>query len=306
MPQEETQEVEEERELTPEETAQAKAESAAAFKAGYAGDDAPAATDDEETDDDDGEGDDDPDLDEGPAPAPDDDPALEPENVTLTKAELDDLLHRVKSVEGRVGSQEARINKAADVTAAVKESGDEAPTKAQIKAAFKDSDKMKELKSGFPEWGEAMEEMGDELHSSIESIRQELSKATGVDVEELTKQLKEALREESAEDIAEVRTDIIVSTSHRGWKKTINTPEFAAWIGKQDAETIALGDSNDPFDAVDLLDKYTESSKAKRTRTKQNNRRIEESVAPTDGKGGGPRQKTNTSKDAFRDGYNTG
>ena len=71
----------------------------------------------------------------------------------------------------------------------------------------------------------------------------------------------------SAEEVrallAKQEKDFEVELSHRGWKKTVQSPAFAGWYSQQQPEIRALADSDEPAAAVRMLDLYVASTTKK-------------------------------------------
>lgn len=64
-------------------------------------------------------------------------------------------------------------------------------------------------------------------------------------------------RREKAE--RRIEAHIAIEVAHPGWIATVRTPEFVRWLDAQPPEVYALSKSQDPTDAIALLDRYEES-----------------------------------------------
>lgn len=160
------------------------------------------------------------------------------------------LLHHVKTAEGRVASmqREFQLAKSAQQNVAPQD----APTQNAMSAASKNPEKWEQLKQDFPEWASAMEEyvsskIGDRPEQSLSSqAMAEFVQGKVAEVEQtFTRRLEEARLEGKYED----------------WRETVNTPDFTAWFSMQKPEVQALAQSTQARDAVRMLDLFSETSK---------------------------------------------
>lgn len=182
-----------------------------------------------------------------------------PEAVKIKLAELDSikenqaqLLHHVKTAEGRVAAMQRELQQARQAQQSVAAS--DAPTQSQMTAAAKNPEKWEQLKQDFPEWAGAMEEY---VGAQLQANRQ----ASGLQPDQVVAYVREqvqAVEQRSARLIEEAR----IEGAHEGWKDTINSPEFVAWYSVQAPETRALADSQNARDAIKLLNDF-EASRAK-------------------------------------------
>jgi hypothetical protein len=166
------------------------------------------------------------------------------ERFDQLEANMPQLINELKSAQGRVKALQSEWDKAKAGTA---------PSQNQIAAAAKDSEKWAALKQDFPEWGEGISEYVDSRLGqlagsglSAEQIEQMVADRANANTAALEKKFNEAL----------------VSVKHKNWKQDVKTPEFAAWFQAQDAQTKALADSTDGFDAIEMLDRF-QADKAK-------------------------------------------
>lgn len=179
--------------------------------------------------------------------------ALSPE-VQAKLARLDELtavmpqlVNELKEAKGRIGSLQSQWEKSRQSMAAQ-------PTQTQVAAAAKDPQKWEDLKKDFPEWGEAIASFVDHKLGGLtqapsgpsqEEIEQLVAQRTSTATAELHKKLNESL----------------VTTAHRTWRQDVKQPDFAAWFQMQDATTKALANSQDPEDAITMLDRFYEHKK---------------------------------------------
>ena len=152
------------------------------------------------------------------------------------------LLHHVKTAEGRVAAMQREFQQGRQAATSV----DAAPSQGQMAAAAKNPEKWEQLKQDFPEWAGAMEEyVGSKLSGMEPGV-----KATDI-VDYVQRQIA-AERETMKVALEEAR----VEGKYENWRDTVNTPDFAAWYALQPAEVKALADSTAARDAIRMLDLF--------------------------------------------------
>ena len=280
--------------MTPEELA-AQAQEQADFEDGFSGDELPVVTDPEPV-----VADADPEpADPEPVVADDPEPA-EPEPADPMADAITELTSQVRTLNSRYGSLSDKVTRMGDTAkAAATVQGAASPTAAQAKAAFSDGEKFKALHQEFPEWGNAMEEMANTLRSEL-SVN-----APQVDMTEIN-QLLASVQEDQKSSREREQANILTS-HHRDWLKDINTAKFKEWNAKQTPEVQALANSENPFDAVDMLDKYKADTKKKVVKQEQNVEKLKNAVPATHGRKSLSRRSTTTSEqDDFEEGFASG
>jgi hypothetical protein len=69
----------------------------------------------------------------------------------------------------------------------------------------------------------------------------------------------------SDDDVRKAAAAAQVEKAHPGWKRTVATPQFSAWLAKQSEQVKKLAESEEPADAIRLLDKFaTDTNYGKR------------------------------------------
>jgi hypothetical protein len=158
------------------------------------------------------------------------------------------LLHHVKTTEGRVAAMQREAQQGRQAAASV----DAAPSQGQMAAAAKNPEKWEQLKQDFPEWAGAMEEyVGAKLSGMQPGVQ-----ATDI-VDYVQRQLATE-RESMRTAIEEAR----VEGKYENWRDTVATSDFAAWYALQPSEVKSLADSSAAKDALRMLDLF-HSAKAK-------------------------------------------
>lgn len=200
-------------------------------------------------------------------PTQEDDPlASLPEAVRAKLAQIDQLaeanaqlLHHVKTAEGRVAAMQREFQQARTAQQIV--SPQDAPSQGQIVTAAKNPEKWEQLKQDFPEWAGAMEEYVASQLGSVQSRQ-------GVDPNQIAAYVQQEVDRTKAEmsrAIEEARID----GKYENWKDTVNTLEFTQWFTVQSPETRALADSTAARDAIRMLDLFHETKKRSASDIKQ-------------------------------------
>ncbi|CAB4159662.1 hypothetical protein UFOVP715_70 [uncultured Caudovirales phage] len=157
------------------------------------------------------------------------------------------LLHHVKTTEGRVAAMQREAQQARQ--AATQVAPQDAPTQVAIVSAAKNPEKWEQLKQDFPEWADAMEEyVASKLGAP--SQQQNLSPEA---VAQFVQQEVANTRAEMGRLMEEAR----IEGKYENWRETINTTEFAQWYSVQAPETRALADSAAARDAIKMLDLFS-------------------------------------------------
>ena len=237
-------------------------------------DPAPAPTDSDPT----------PPADPEPAPASvvDEDPyASLPDVVKAKLAEIDaikdanaQLLHHVRSAEGRVAAMQREFEQARMAQQQV--APNEAPSQQAIARAAANPEKWEQLKSDFPEWAEAMEGyVGAQLAS--------LQAPQGLKPEEVAIFVRQQVEASKAE-MSRLLEEAKIEGKYEDWRDVVNTSDFASWYAVQKPEVKALAESNNARDAIKMLDMFHEA-KARPAEAIRQERgaRLAAAAAPTKG-----------------------
>lgn len=188
----------------------------------------------------------------------------------------------------------------AAATAAVKAEGGEAPTKTEVAAATKSSEKWARLKEDYPDWADAMEEQLADVRAAFAAAAPAPvdAKALRGEIEGgLTKAITPALQavQNRARQLA------LLDFYHEDWEEIARSAPYAAWIKTQSADVQALEKSPLAKDGRKLFDQY--KAFAKRAKTKEESEtRLKNAETPT----GTPRTTTepiDNEDEAFRAGY---
>jgi hypothetical protein len=156
------------------------------------------------------------------------------------------LLHHVKTTEGRVAAMQREAQQARQAVAQV--NPQEAPTQTAIASAAKNPEKWEQLKQDFPEWAGAMEEY---VAAKIGGQQQQ-----GISPEAVAQFVQREVANTKAE-MGRLLEEARIEGKYDNWQDTINSTEFAQWFVVQSAETQALADSPKSKDAIKMLDLFS-------------------------------------------------
>lgn len=196
-------------------------------------------------------------------------------------AGLETMVHqlsgRVRNAEGHIGGLSSQLKQQVQAAQAVQARGGDAPSASELRQAQADPQAFNRLKEDYPEFAAALEPALDHLvKSELQKIKASLTpvEQSQVDVVALTEG---------------IRRELTVEVRHPGWKKEVKTPEFVGWLQRAPREVQMLAGSDDPDDAVRLLDLY-KTPKTKQVTTQ--NAGIQAAAALPTGRSSGVRQKS--------------
>lgn len=204
-----------------------------------------------------------------------------PDAVKAKLAEIDEikeanaqLLHHVKTAEGRVAAMQREFEQARKAQQSVAPS--EAPSQQAIASAAANPEKWEQLKQDFPEWAGAMEEYVSSKLSSMQ-VPQGLQAEQVVD---FVRQQVEASKAEMNRMLQEAR----IEGKYDNWRDLVNTSDFATWFAAQKPDVKALADSTLATDAIKMLDLFHAAKERPAGAIKQERgARLAAAAAPTKG-----------------------
>lgn len=160
------------------------------------------------------------------------------------------LLHHVKTAEGRVAAMQREFQQARQAATTV--APEQAPTQGQMAAAVKNPEKWEQLKQDFPEWAGAMEE---KLAAELSRFKPQQAGLTPEQVAGYVQQQVAQTKAEMTRTIEEAR----IEGKYENWRETVNTPEFMAWFAQQPQDVRSLADSTAARDAIRMLDMFQQA-----------------------------------------------
>ena len=189
-----------------------------------------------------------------------------PEEVKVALAKINQLeqanaqlLHHVKSAEGRVAAMQRELQTARAAQQSV--APQDAPTQNQMNAAAKNPEKWEQLKEDFPEWAGAMEEYVASKLGSVQS-------APGLNPQQVAAFVQEQVTQTKAEMTRAIE-EARIEGKYDNWKELINTTDFVQWYSVQPPEVRALAESTSARDAIRMLDMFQETKKRSAADIKQ-------------------------------------
>ena len=159
--------------------------------------------------------------------------------IEQLRTQTEALHNRVRNTEGHIGGLKSQLERAAT---AARDTGNEAPTNAEIREAIASPEALKQFREEYPEIAKAVDLAIQERVSSLPRPG-----PASTEIEALRNQIAQLERQRAID---------FIESRHEGWVETIRTPEFQGWVKAQPREVAALGDSNDPRDAVRMLDLF--------------------------------------------------
>jgi hypothetical protein len=211
-----------------------------------------------------------------PAPAPDE-PVLMREKIAGLEAQLQQALGRLRNAEGHIGGLSSQLKQQLEAAKQVQASGNDAPTAKEIRDAQGSPESMRKLAEDYPEFAAA-------LTPAIEAAVQQKLAA----FEQRFQQPSDQMPQFAAE-LNKTRAELTVEVRHPGWKEEVKRPEFIGWLQGANREVQMLAASDEPADAVRLLDLY---KTARSTQTQTRNQRLNTAAALPTGRTSGVRQKS--------------
>lgn len=190
-----------------------------------------------------------------------------PEELKAKIAKIDQLeqanaqlLHHVKTAEGRVAAMQREFQQARTAQQAV--APNQAPSQGQMAAASKNPEKWEQLKTDFPEWASAMEEYVAAKLGSVSPQQQ------GVDPQAVAQFVHQQVAQTKAEMVRAIE-EARIEGKYDNWKDVVNTTDFVQWFAVQSPEVRALAESSSARDAIRMLDLFHEAKKRSAADIKQ-------------------------------------
>jgi hypothetical protein len=240
----------------------------------------------------------------------------EPDRFDAIEKRMQAWMREQGGVIGGMKDQVARMSNAARTTAAAQ--GAAAPSKEQIEAATKNSEKWTDLKEKYPEWAEAFE---GQISITEQRI---LGKIPKIDPDAIRNDAVKASSESARTEVSQFKAVIPLYVKYPEWETTINTPEFmnhalsggpsaeeyAAYKQLEQSQPAKAGEtlnelirrfpnwwsekgskifSPSATDAISLLDSFNEAAQAAANEQpadkgrQANKARLESAIAPTNG-----------------------
>lgn len=170
------------------------------------------------------------------------------------------LLHHVKTAEGRVAAMQREFQQAR--TAQQQVAPDQAPSQGQIANAAKNPEKWEQLKQDFPEWAGAMEEY---VTSKLGAVQ---PNGHNLDPQAVAAFVHQQVAQTKAE-MGRLLEEARIEGKYDNWRDVVNTTEFTQWFTVQPPEVRALADSAAARDAIRMLDLFHQTKSQTASEIKQ-------------------------------------
>lgn len=170
------------------------------------------------------------------------------------------LLHHVKTAEGRVAAMQREFQQARAAQQQV--APDQAPSQGQMAAAAKNPEKWEQLKQDFPEWAGAMEEY---VASKLGAVQ---PNGNNLDPQAVAAFVHQQVAQTKAE-MGRLLEEARIEGKYENWRDVVNTTEFAQWFTVQPPEVRALADSAAARDAIRMLDMFHQAKSRTASEIKQ-------------------------------------
>lgn len=187
----------------------------------------------------------------------DDDPKVLRNKLAGMEAMVQQLSGRLRNAEGHIGGLNSQLKSQLEAAKAVAKAGGDAPTAREIRDAQDSPEALAMLARDYPELAKAlrpvMEATFSDRFADLEKRIPQGDSGASLNRSEL-----EAFK-------AEMR----VESRHPGWQDTVKGAEFIGWLQSSPRELQLLAASDEPTDAIRLLDKYSELKNAAPTQRTQ-------------------------------------
>ena len=194
-----------------------------------------------------------------------DDPKVLRNKLAGMEAIINQLSGRLRNAEGHIGGLNSQVKSQIEAARKVEAAGAQAPSAGEIQAAQASPQALADLERDYPEFAKALKpaieatmahRMAEFERRLPQSQAQQVVNAMTTDV--VTKQEIEAFK-------AELR----VESKHPGWQEKVAGAEFVGWLQNAPREMKMLAGSNEPADAIRLLDVFAESKKVEPSKNAQ-------------------------------------
>jgi hypothetical protein len=193
---------------------------------------------------------------QAPAEEVDDQTALR-NKLAGMEAMVQQLSGRLRNAEGHIGGLNSQLKSQLDAAKTLAQAGGDAPSAREIRDAQDNPEALAELARDYPELAKA-------LAPAMEATFQ-------ARFAELEKRLPQGSQADSTnrQELEAFKSEMRVESRHPGWQETVKAAEFTGWLQSSPRELQLLAASNEPSDAIRLLDKYSESRNSAPTQRTQ-------------------------------------
>ena len=188
---------------------------------------------------------------------------------------------RLRNAEGRIGGLNSELKQQIDAAKALKSAGADAPSLGEIQAAQESPQAMQDLEREYPEFAKAlMPAIQATLKTQLAGIEKRLPREPSGD------QPAPLTRADLAAATEELRGELAIEQAHPGWKTTVKQGDFIGFVQGGPREVHLLASSDDPQDAIRLMDMWrAHSAKKPDPQEAQRQQRLNSAAALPTGRG---------------------
>lgn len=199
-----------------------------------------------------------------------DDPRALRNKIAGLEAMVNQLGGRLRNAEGHIGGLNSQVKQQLEAAKQVAKTGAEAPGVREISEAQSSPEAMAQLERDYPEFAKALKPTLSKLDAQLA----ELQKPAEV------KQVQ-AQAGVSREELEVMRAEMRIESKHPGWQEKVQSPEFVGWLSNSPREAKLLAASDDPQDAIRLLDLFNAN---KQTQAKEPPQRLKSAAVIPSGR----------------------
>lgn len=197
------------------------------------------------------------------------------DKVSGLEAKLGQADKRLYNVEGHIGGLNASVKR---VQEEFKGRGKETPSAEQIAKAQVSPEAMAELEEKYPAFAKVIKPVLEDAVARMTPASQQAAQQIPDDIV-------------TEKDFREWQNRQYVELRHEGWEEKVKTPEFYGWLTRQPREVQMLATSDNPKDAVRLLDLHADAAKPPQKQSTDNDQLASHAALPGGKRGGGPTTK---------------
>lgn len=188
-----------------------------------------------------------------------DDPKVLRNKLAGMEAIINQLSGRLRNAEGHIGGLNSQVKSQIEAARKTEAAGAKAPSAGEISAAQGSPEALAALERDYPEFAKAMQPAID---AALGSRMAELEKR-------LQSSIPSAGQNLSRQELDVFKAELTVEAKHPGWQAKVAEAEFIGWLNSGPRELKMLAASDDPADAIRLLDLHEASKTNSVSKTSQ-------------------------------------
>lgn len=192
-----------------------------------------------------------------------DDPKVLRNKLAGMEAIISQLSGRLRNAEGHIGGLNSQVKSQIEAARKVEAAGAQAPTAGEIQAAQASPQALAELERDYPEFAKAMKPAID---TAIAQRMAEFERRIPQGGQPTQQAMPDVV---TKQEIETFKAELRVESKHPGWQEKVAGAEFVGWLNSAPRELKMLAGSNDPGDAIRLLDVFESSKQTQPSKTTQ-------------------------------------